>query len=101
MLLFLSLLFLCLLLLRKQVRGPLCHFCNCSDVHFSVTSSPSGVSVASITKKWLGVCRESALDADHFVVDFAEGAALEAEDKALVLSAVFLIDLMYYEGDNL
>ena len=68
-------------------------------MEFSVTSD-SGVRVATITKKWLGFCREGAADFDRFVVDFVRGAELQAEDKALLLSSVFLIDLMYYEGDG-
>jgi hypothetical protein len=84
-----------------KVRGPLCHLgCTCSDVVFSVTSMASGVEVARVTKRWLGVCAEAAIDADRFDVDFVQ-PDMSVEEKTLILSTVFLIDLMYYEGDSL
>ncbi len=80
-----------------KIRGPCCHFACCSDVTFSVLRDQE--EVATITKKWLGVCQEAVADIDHFVVDFK--AELNVEEKAMVMAAAFLIDLMYYEGDSL
>jgi len=86
---------------KFKVRGPLCHLgCDCKDVTFSVLTAEEGVEVASVTKKWLGACAEAATDADRFDVEFAL-PEMSAADKMLVLAAVFLIDLMYFEGDSL
>ncbi len=86
-----------------KVRGPFCHFqlCWCADVQFEVLRADSGVKVGNITKKWLGWCREAAMDADHFIVELEDGAGLDVADKALVLATAFLMDLMFYENDSL
>ena len=70
--------------------------------------------VATVTKKWNGWLADGVVDADSFVVDFDPLASLPSDDssttssssrrvlsieeKALVLSSAFLIDLMYYEN---
>jgi hypothetical protein len=48
-----------------------------------------------ILKKWSGLGKEAFTDADNFSVKFPVGAA--ADQKAVLLGALFLIDLVYFE----
>lgn len=54
-----------------------------------------GIEVGEILKKWSGAAKEFFSDADNFKIKFPVGAPIE--DKALLLSAVFLADLVYFE----
>lgn len=62
---------------------------------FRQVTNSDGVHQATISKKWIGCCHESFLDADNFAVEFVD--ILSADQRAMILSASFLIDLMYYE----
>jgi uncharacterized protein YxjI len=54
-----------------------------------------GMEIGKITKKWSGLFKEAATDADNFGVTFPSDADVQA--KALLLGAVFLIDFCYFE----
>lgn len=82
-----------------KIRGPFCHFGCCDDVVFHVTNI-EGQEIATITKKWMGFCREAMLDADNFTVEYSDFVTLTAKDKAMILASIFLIDLMYYEENG-
>ena len=47
--------------------------------------------------RWLGFCTEAVTDIDNFVVEYSDMADVSVQDKAMILAATFLIDLMYYE----
>lgn len=55
----------------------------------------NGQEVGEIIKKWSGVGKEIFTDADNFTIKFPVGAAVE--EKALLLGALFLADLVYFE----
>ena len=54
--------------------------------------------VATITKKWNGWLGSGLADADAFIINFKPSFNLSIEEKALIFSSAFLIDLMYYEN---
>jgi hypothetical protein len=67
------------------------------------TDSSSDVNpehVATVTKKWGGLCKETMMDADNFQIDFFAEKQVSIVEKILVLATTFLIDLMYYENDG-
>ena len=85
-----------------KIRGPFCHFgCCLEDVPFIVTTADESDDpnqyVATITKKWNGWLGSGLVDADAFVINFKPSSNLSIEEKSLIFSAAFLIDLMYYE----
>jgi len=51
-----------------------------------------------ITKKWSGLLKEALTDADNFGVEL--GPELRAEERTLLLAAVFLIDFVHFENRN-
>jgi len=79
-----------------KIRGPFCHFGCFSDVVYHVTNC-EGQELATVTKRWLGFCTEAVTDIDNFVVEYSDIADVSVQDKAMILAATFLIDLMYYE----
>eukprot|EP00095_Tigriopus_kingsejongensis_P001702 maker-scaffold1305_size49401-snap-gene-0.22 protein:Tk01702 transcript:maker-scaffold1305_size49401-snap-gene-0.22-mRNA-1 annotation:"phospholipid scramblase 2" len=81
-----------------KIRGPFWTMGCCDDVNFHVLNT-DGIEVATIVKKWMGCCRETLIDADNFVVQFKD-SAMAVQDKVMILSAAFLIDLMYYESES-
>jgi len=88
-----------------KVRGPLCHYGCCgNDVKFQVLMAKDRQDesnerqVATITKKWGGLCTETLLEADSFLIEYHD-RNLSVEEKALVLSSAFLIDLNYFEAE--
>ena len=88
-----------------KVRGPLCHYGCCgNDVKFHVLiakdrpDETTERQVATITKKWGGLCTETLLEADSFLIEYHD-QNLTVEEKALVLSSAFLIDLNYFEAE--
>ena len=86
-----------------KIRGPFCHFgCCLEDVAFVVTTAKESEnpnrSVATITKKWNGWVNSGVLDVAAFIIDFERSISISVEERALIFSAAFLIDLMYYEN---
>jgi uncharacterized protein YxjI len=57
--------------------------------------SQNGIETGEIVKNWSGLGKEAFTDADNFSVRFPQGA-LE-EQKAVLLGALFLIDMVYFE----
>lgn len=55
----------------------------------------SGVEAGEILKNWSGLLKESFTDSDNFSVAFPRGASVD--HKALLLAALFLIDIVYFE----
>lgn len=55
----------------------------------------NGSEVGEIVKKWSGLGKEMFTDADNFSVKFPLGA--DVSRKALLLGALFLIDMVYFE----
>lgn len=58
--------------------------------------SKDGAEPGEIVKNWSGLAKETFTDADNFSVKFPGGA--DAEQKAVLLGALFLIDIMYFEN---
>ena len=54
--------------------------------------------VATITRKWNGWFASGIVDAESFGIDYKDSNTLSTEEKALIFSAAFLIDLMYFEN---
>ncbi len=57
--------------------------------------STNGIETGEIVKKWSGLGKEAFADADNFSVRFPQGAG--AGQKAALLGALFLIDMVYFE----
>ena len=57
--------------------------------------SKNGDETGEIVKKWSGLGTEAFTDADNFKVRFPQGA--DADQKAVLLGALFLIDMVYFE----
>lgn len=55
-----------------------------------------GQEIALIEKKWTGLLKEAFLDADNFRVVFND-STLSEDQRLLLLSSAFLIDLQYFE----
>ncbi|XP_077146325.1 phospholipid scramblase family member 5-like isoform X2 [Ranitomeya variabilis] len=79
---------------RMDIRGPWsaarCH----SDQEFQVTSV-EGQKIAIIWKRWPGFNEEYNMDHDFFGLDIS--ASISPTDKALLLSATFLLNFMFFE----
>jgi len=76
------------------LEGPFLVFSCFGDVEF-VIKTLSGSIIGKITKQWGGVAKEAFTDADNFSLNFP--LDLDANVKACLLAAVFLIDFMYFE----
>ena len=86
-----------------KIRGPLFHYGCCGDdVKFQVLTAKERTDqdqvVATVTKKWGGLCTEALLEADSFFIEYLD-RNLTVEEKSLILSSAFLIDLNYFEAD--
>jgi len=57
--------------------------------------SAGGVESGEIVKNWSGLAKEAFTDSDNFSVAFPRAA--DADQKALLLGALFLIDIVYFE----
>ncbi|XP_007250734.1 phospholipid scramblase 2 isoform X1 [Astyanax mexicanus] len=79
-----------------QIVGPFCDCNCCSDVNFEVMSLDGASVIGRISKQWTGMEAEMLTDADNFGVQFPMD--LDVKIKAVILSACFLIDFMYFEN---
>ncbi|EFX80807.1 hypothetical protein DAPPUDRAFT_211709 [Daphnia pulex] len=79
-----------------KIEGPFfpCSCCG-TDVNFEIFSSDGEQKVGKISKQWAGILREMVTDADVFGINFPMD--LDVKMKAVLLSACFLIDFMYFE----
>ena len=66
--------------------------------HTFVITTADGGACGEIKKKWSGFGQEMFTDADNFGFSFMKD--LSESTKALLLSAVFLIDFMYFEDNE-
>jgi len=57
--------------------------------------SQNNIEAGEIVKKWSGLGKEAFTDADNFGVRFPQGAS--EDQKAVLLGALFLIDMVYFE----
>ncbi|MDO8804072.1 MAG: phospholipid scramblase-related protein [Elusimicrobiota bacterium] len=57
--------------------------------------SEGGAETGEIVKRWSGLAKEAFTDSDNFSVMFPRGAS--ADQKAVLLGALFLIDIVYFE----
>jgi uncharacterized protein YxjI len=79
-----------------RLTGEACPCCHCS---YSVQiMDMKGNQVGEITKKWGGCTKEVFTDSDNFHVIFPVSA--DPKQRALILGAVFLVDMMYFENDE-
>lgn len=80
-----------------QLKGPCaCCMCEipCCDVEFGIYTM-AGRRIGRISKQWSGLAKEVFTEADHFGVSFP--VDLDVKVKATLLSAVFLINMMFFE----
>ncbi|XP_066476824.1 phospholipid scramblase 2-like isoform X2 [Tiliqua scincoides] len=81
-----------------KIEGP-CVPCLCfQDIHFEVKSLDGKSTIGGITKQWTGLAREAATDASNFGIQFP--LDLDIKMKALLLGSSFLLDFMYFEGQQ-
>ena len=62
---------------------------------WTFTISKDGAETGKIVKEWSGLGKEAFTDADKFSVSFPQGA--DADQKAVLLGALFLIDIVFFE----
>ena len=60
--------------------------------------SQRGRSVGTLRKEWSGLIQELTTDADNFSVQLPK--EMSSAHKALILSAAFLIDFMFFEDND-
>ncbi|MCK4935523.1 MAG: hypothetical protein KAR84_01610 [Elusimicrobiales bacterium] len=71
-----------------RIHGPLFH-------PWTFTILKNDIEVGKIIKKWSGMGKEIFTDADNFNITFPQG--IDANQKAILLGALFLIDLLHFE----
>lgn len=83
------------------VEGPCCvvnGICCTWDQEFKVLTRDRANQVGVVSKQWSGLVREYFTDATNFNASFP--IDLDVRMKAVVLSAAFLIDFMFFEGQK-
>lgn len=78
-----------------KIIGPCVPCSCCGDVNFEVKSLDESQDVGRISKQWSGFVKEAFTDADNFGIQFPMD--LDVKIKAVLLSACFLIDFMFFE----
>lgn len=80
-----------------KIRGPLCFHCACigEDIVFKITSKDGKTELGRIINEWSNIPQKMFTSADNFSLTFP--IDLDVRIKAILLSAVFLIDFMYFE----
>ncbi|KAK6619408.1 hypothetical protein RUM43_012165 [Polyplax serrata] len=81
-----------------KIEGPFCRIAFCGAADFQILSRDGQVQVGKISKVWSGFARELFTDSDYFGISFP--LDLDVRMKAVMLGALFLIDAMFYEGNN-
>lgn len=76
------------------MKGSFCTHSICGDVEFQILTL-NGDEVGRISKQWSGLARELFTDADFFGISFPMD--LDVHVKAIMLSACFLIDAMFFK----
>lgn len=73
--------------------------CNCKvPFYIYPTEGDKDKEVGKITKVWGGMAKEMFTDADTFETDFPEG--VDAQTKARILGAVFMINQVFFESSK-
>lgn len=84
-----------------SIGGPCCPCqccCGCTgDVNFRFYSK-DGTEIGRCAKVWSGLVKEMFTKADTFSVTFPKD--LDVKQKAILLSAMFLIEFMYFESED-
>ncbi len=70
------------------------------DIVFNITNAESGDKCGELAKLWAGPLEKQRglADFDRFGIDFPDEAGYEL--KVVMLASCFLIDYLYFEGDN-
>ncbi|XP_065226513.1 phospholipid scramblase 1-like [Planococcus citri] len=84
--------------IKYKIKGPVCLTNICGDVEFHIICTETATTVGRISKQWSGLLREVFTDADYFGISFPFD--LDADMKAVMIGACFLIDFMYFENTN-
>ena len=66
---------------------------------FYLTDPRTQAQLGTVQKKWSGLAQELFTDADNFGIEFPRN--LPRSSKSLLLAAVFLIDFMYFEDNDM
>eukprot|EP00946_MAST-07B_sp_MAST-7B-sp1_P001641 g1641.t1 len=66
---------------------------------FYLTDPRTQAQLGMVQKKWSGLAQELFTDADNFGIEFP--SSLPRSSKSLLLAAVFLIDFMYFEDNDM
>ena len=66
---------------------------------FYLTDPRTQAQLGTVQKKWSGLAQELFTDADNFGIEFPSN--LPRASKSLLLAAVFLIDFMYFEDNDM
>jgi hypothetical protein len=77
--------------LQYKIISPFCDW-------WSFYIEKDGQRVGEIKKKWAGFLQEFVTDADNFGTQFPKDAS--PKQKALIFSATFLIDFLYFETNG-
>ncbi|XP_039272022.2 phospholipid scramblase 1-like [Styela clava] len=83
------------------IQGPCCICsgpCCPQDVPFEVMTADESQSVGQIARQYAGIGKELFTDATNFGISFPMD--LDIKLKALLLSATFLIDMMFFEKND-
>jgi hypothetical protein len=80
-----------------KIVGDCCGACNYS-LHIYAGKSETKDSIGVIQKRWAGIAKELFTDADNFFITFPGNAT--AEERALLLGALFLIDFLFFENNQ-
>lgn len=75
-------------------HGPCCY----DDVPFRVFPPGGSSPVAIVARTHAGLAQECFTKANNFKVEFLQG--LDKTSKLLIMSATFLIDMMFFEHDK-
>lgn len=84
--------------LMAEVRGPCCpcqNVCCTADIEMPIFDVKSNTEIGKISKQWPGLLKEMFTDSDNFRVTFP--ADMDVKTKALMIGAVFIVDMMLYE----
>jgi len=74
--------------------------CGCAyrDINFKITKAGQKEKVGVIAKKFQAGAGELASEMDRFGLDFPDDA--DPQMKIVLTAACFLIDYLYFEGDD-
>ena len=70
------------------------------DIVFNIRDVDSGEKCGELSKLWAGPIEKQRglAEFDRFQINFPDNARVDV--KAVILASCFLIDFLYFEGDN-